>query len=388
MVSDYRQLRDTFADPESYLDRTIVCIDIVNSTAMKEQQTTAEWLTSLAWFYDWVTDIAREDVPDVFIKYLGDGIMLVCDTNHTTAAINAVIRILEAINKASTADSGRGLVNFACSAGVSTGDVIGFTTPSGGQDYVGPVVDKAFRLCAAASAKALLIDTRSLGAANTIRIMSKFGKAIERQSDEYTGNVERTMLKGFAQPVPYHEIQWDQQLYGLKSSTVTDSTNRLSSALVVPADRAGRDNPAERRVGEVTFWDADRDMGFARDSQSGEDFHFSSRLLVYRDDIAKLAKARQVVFVSVGEADGRRKRQAAALLLVGEPAEGQLVSMPANKPYGWIRVQDVPGNRHPVYAPIAELRGHKVGDVLSFIVDANEKGAIARRVESALDESA
>lgn len=392
-MSNGKQLRDTFATPESRFQRTVAVIDMVNSTGMKEQQPQATWLSSLGWLYDTATTVAIQDVPDVVIKYAGDGIMLVCDTNHTTEMLNAVIRMQDEIETASTgSDGGKGVIDFVVSAGVSTGEVIAFTTPAGNPDFVGTVVDKAFRLCAAANAKAIFVDTQTLGAANTINITSRFGKATGRQSDEYTGQVQRAVLKGFGQPVAYHELMWGRQLYAVTSATVTASTDRFQSAPNTPlrtapaGPQAG--GPGERHRGEITFWNAEEDYGFVRDPLTGEEFHFSSRLMVYRDDIAKLGKGRRVVFVAVGVAKGKRLRQAGALLLIDEPAEGPLVSLPPNRPYGWIRIEDVPGNRHLVYVPTSELNGCKLGDILSFTVRASDRGAAAGDLEKVEDEAA
>jgi hypothetical protein len=46
-----------------------------------------------------------------------------------------------------------------------------------------------------------------------------------------------------------------------------------------------------------------------------------------------------------------------------------------------VRHENELGNRHPVYVPIRELVGRKVGDILSFTVNPNERGAFAERVE-------
>jgi class 3 adenylate cyclase/cold shock CspA family protein len=392
-MTELRHLRDTFAAPDSRRECTVTAIDMIGSTAAKEKQPQAAWLNSLGWLYDTVTEIATEAMSDVVIKYLGDGIMLVCDADQATDAVNAVIRIQEAIEKAGRGTGGgKGVVDFAVSCGVAVGEVVGFTTPDGNRDFVGTVVDKAFRLCAAASAKAIFVDTQTLGAANTIRITSTFGRAVNRTSDEYQGDVQRAMLKGFNQPVTYHEILWDQQLYGVKSSTVTASTERLRS---VPAAATGTGGPGtvvtagiERHRGEVVFWRADKDFGFIRDPQSDEQFYVSSKTMVYVDDVSKLSPGREVVFVAAGETDGARKRQAGAVLVVGEPADGPLVSVPVNKTYGWIRVEDSAGNRHLIFVPADQLAGHTRGEVLGFTAGATEKGACARDVERVEDEAA
>jgi class 3 adenylate cyclase/cold shock CspA family protein len=394
MTENRQQLRDAFADPKSRRHRTVASVDMVGATATKESQPQATWLNSLGWLYDRVNGILADVVPDAVVKYLGDGIMFVVDTDRTTEAVNAAIQIQEAINKASqgTGDAA-GVVDFACSIGISTGEVVEFLSPHDNLDFVGTVVDKAFRLCAAANAKAIFIDTTTLGAANMIRIAARLGSALGWQPDQYQGDVQRAVLPGFVQPVAYHEIKWDQQLYGVKSETVTASTERLRPAVTrsTPAvGTAGRAVPrtVERHRGEITNWRADRGFGFVRDPATGEDFHFSSRLLVYPDDTEKLAPGREVTFAAVGALEGDKKRQAGALLVVGEPADGRLVNLQEDRPYGWIRVEDDLGHHNLVYVARSELTGRKVGDLLGFTVGATDKGAFARQVESLEDAEA
>lgn len=290
----------------------VVVVDMVKSTEMKEQQTQATWLSSLGWMYDTVTAIATEAVPNVDVKYLGDGIMLVFDTDHTTAAVNIAIRIQEAITAASQGiDGAKGVIDFTCSIGISTGEVVGFTTPSGSPDYVGVIVDKAFRLCSAANAKAIWVDTATLGAANTTKITSIFGKAISRAPDQYQGDPQKAPLKGFDHLVAYHEILWDQQLYGVKSATVSAIPDRLRVArptgLTTPQNTAApRQAKTERHRGEVTCWRPDKSFGFVRDPLTGEDFHFTPNNLVYPDDTEKLALGKEIAFVAIDSEDSAR----------------------------------------------------------------------------------
>lgn len=394
------QLREAFASAESRMDRTVVVVDVIDSTAMKEQQAEVTWLNSLGWMYDKVTEIAKKAVSDVAVKYIGDGIMLVVGTDHTTEAVNLAIQVQEAITEAGKSNGGgKGVIDFTCSVGISTGAVVGFTTPSGSPDYVGAVVDKAFRLCSTANAKAIFADTATLGAANMMRIRSVFGAAVNRTSDQYQGEVQKAPLKGFHEPVAYHEILWDQQLYGVKSASVTDSTDRLRAAntdrprapvvSTTPARNTPMNRPAgkpagktERHRGVVSHWDPDRGFGFIHDPQTGEDFHFHPKLLAYPDDAEKLNPNKEVAFIAIDAQNINKRRQAAAILLVGEPAEGLLFSLPAdNKPYGWIRVEDELGHRHPVYVQLKELNGRKAGDILDFTVRANERGSYAEGVE-------
>jgi class 3 adenylate cyclase/cold shock CspA family protein len=374
------------------MDKTIVVIDVIDSTAMKEKEAQVTWLPSLGWMYDTVTEIATGAVPDVVVKYLGDGIMLVVGTDHTTEAVNLAIKVQEAITEAAKShDGAKGMIDFTCSVGISTGAVVGFTTPSGSPDFVGSTVDKAFRLCSAANAKAIFVDTATLGAANMMRIRSVFGAVVNRTSDQYQGEVQKAPLKGFREPVAYHEILWDQQLYGVKSASVTASTERLrpvpavnpAPARKAPAERAGK---SDRRHGAVKFWNAERGYGFIRDPRTGEEFHFNLKLLAYPDDAEKLAPHKEVAFIALEPNGSDKHPQAAAVLLVGEPAEGPLVVLPEGRPYGWIRVEDELRNSHLIYVPIRDLAGRKVGDVLEFIVNASERGAFAEQVELAGDD--
>lgn len=392
-MQESKQLRDTFANPASRCQRTVLVIDIVDSTAMKEQQPQATWLSSFGWFYDMFREIADEAVPNGVIKYLGDGIMWVVDTDHTTAAVNAVIQMQEAIDKAGPDSSGaKGVIDFTCSVGVSTGAVVEFATEGEAPDFIGTVVDKAFRLCSAASAKAIFVDTPTVGAANMIRIDSKISRALDRTTDQFQGEVQRAVVKGFDQPVAYHELFWALQRYGVKSSTVTDSTDRLRTApppapvrLLTVAGSSGAAK-VERHRGEVTFSHPEKDFGFARDPDTGEEFHVAAKQLIYPDDAPKLVRGRKIAFVASGVAADGKHREAGAVLIVGEPADGPLVNVHPNRNNGWIRVEDASGNSHMVYVSARELAGYQKGDILGFTVDVNDKGAYARQVEQVADD--
>ena len=154
-----KQLREAFADVDSANPARSSSSTRSGSTAMKEQQPEASWLPSLGFMYDTVTAIVVRICPDAEIKYLGDGIMISLDSDRATDAVNIAIEIQEAINDANQGRTGaKGAVDFNRSAGISTGAVVAFPTPTGNRDYVGTVVDKARRLCDAASPKAVFVD--------------------------------------------------------------------------------------------------------------------------------------------------------------------------------------------------------------------------------------
>ena len=396
-MNQQTQLRDAFASPDSRTERTILVIDINGSTKMKEAQPQAAWLPTTGWYYDTVTHIALEAADNVVIKYLGDGIMLVFDVDQATDAVKAAIRLQETIKEARGPGGGTGIVEITCSIGISTGEVISFTTPGGSQDFVGAEVDKAFRLCSAANANAIFIDRATLGAANTSRFKSGVAKALGWTPEQCLGDTQRTTLKGFAAAVEYHELKWDYQLYGVASAEVTANTDRLS---VVPASQTPPASVAplspaatagfDRHCGEVTCWQPDKGKGygFIRDTHSGESFWFSPKRLVYPDSADTLAVGDKLAFAVAGTTEGKKSREAGAILVVGEQADGPLVSQPAGKTYGWVRVEDEEGNRQLVYVPQRELAGCKVGDILGFTVSASDKGAFASRAEPITEDEA
>jgi class 3 adenylate cyclase/cold shock CspA family protein len=385
------QLREAFADVNSREGRTLLFVDQVGSTAMKEQQSESHWLPALGWLYDTTTRIVIQTDPEAEIKYLGDGIMVSFDSDRATEAVNIAIQIQEAINDANQGRTGaKGAVDFNCSVGVSTGSVVAFVTPTGSRDYVGTVVDKARRLCDAASPKAIFVDRATASAANIMRIVSRVGDALGRTPEQYQGDVQRAPLKGFDQPVDYYELFWDQQLYGLKSEGVTRSADRLRP-VVAPVPDAhpavgrptarGASTLEERHAGEVTCWKPDANFGFVRDTRTGEDFYFRASHMVYPEDTAEsLAVGAKAVFVASGRTGSDRKRWAVGLLLVGDYAEGTL-KLPDGKAHGWLRVQDELGNTHHIFTPRSAVQRFAPGTLLSFKVAANEKGGLAEEIE-------
>jgi class 3 adenylate cyclase len=393
------QLREAFADVQSREARTVVFIDQVGSTAMKEQQPEAGWLPALGWLYDTVTAIATEADQEAGIKYLGDGIMISFDSDRATDAVNVAIRVQEAIHDANQGRTGaKGVVDFNCSVGVSTGSVVTFLTPAGSRDYVGTVVDKARRLCDAASPKAIFVDRATASAANVMKIVSRLGIALGRAPEQYQGDVQRAPLKGFDQPVEYYEIFWDQQLYGLKSEAVTRSADRMRPASATAAADGqllvgrlavkGGNTLEERHAGVVTCWKRDANFGFVKDPRTEEEFYFRASHMVYPEDAAEaLALGTEVVFVASGRVDGEKKRRGVGILVVGDYAEGSL-KLPEGKAHGWLRVHDELGNSHHVFTPRTAVQQFTTGTMLSFRVAANEKGGLAEEIEEAREQPA
>jgi class 3 adenylate cyclase len=395
MTSTAFQLRDAFSSEGSRASRTVLFVDQAGSTSMKEKQPEATWLPSLGWLYDTATAIAMEEMPDVTVKYLGDGIMVVFDSDAATKAVTTAIRIQVAIKEANGTNGATGTIDFLCSAGIATGWVRAFTTPTGNPDYVGTVVDRARRLCDAANPQGIFIDRATGAAANMTRIESPVGAVFRRTAEQYQGDLQRAPLKGFDQPVEYYEIMWDHQLYGLKSGPLTESADRMrqssqpppiASSTVMPAGGVTsiRNAREEQRRGEVVRWVEDRGFGFVADALTGEEFYLARTALVYPEDLSGAEMiGTHLAFVAGGTATDGRLRRALAALVIGEYAEATLLNLPPEKPYGWLVLQDALGNRHRIYLRLPMGATYRVGDRLSFKVAANDRGTSADDVKRA-----
>jgi cold shock CspA family protein len=385
------ELGEAFQTPASRVRRTALYVDQVGSTEMKAKVPEAQWVTTAAFINETINRVIAEikTNSEVLVKWLGDGALLTFDASDVTHALNAGIRIQYAIKKA---NESRSIESF-CSIGIATGWVFAFTTPNGTHDHLGTVMDRGARLCAAANANAIFIDHDTNAAANMTVIESPLGVELQRTAKDYLGEAERVTAKGFDQPLEYFELLWDKQRFSVKNKIETDRTRQPVSgpvrstpvrpAAVASAPRAGRQ---ERRTGEIKAWVEGRGYGFIRDPQSGEEFFFRQNMLVDTEDLPRVKRpGTHVAFLARDAVSADRCRQAAGIMVVGEFYEGDLV-LPADKPYGWIFVEDQQGGRHPVY--VRDRTTFKTGSALSFRVAADERGASAEDIAAAAEDEA
>jgi class 3 adenylate cyclase len=224
---------DAFHSPDSRVERTIAFIDLADSTGMKEREPESSWVPAIAWMYQTIVDQVDAGSHGRIVKFLGDGVMIGY-VDGATGAINDAIRIQEAIHDGVA----KGRVRIACTCGVTTGEVVAFTDAQGNEDYLGLVVDRAARLCSIASAQAIFVDMATIASAQLNKLRSTVGVALYRRLDEYYGAVERAQLRGFEEPVPYHEIRWGQTLFGPKPHVAAAPAPQTSTQ---PAPRHGLD---------------------------------------------------------------------------------------------------------------------------------------------------
>ena len=294
------QLHNAFSNPDSRMSGTFVFVDQWGSTAMKTTQPEASWLPQLGWLYDTVTKIFRELPCDTQLKFLGDGVLISMSSDNATEAINASIRVQEAISDAQAPNGpAMGQVNFNVTVGIATGDAVRFQH-DGATDHVGLIVDKAKRLSDLANERAVFVDRATELATNIVRVRSRLGLAMHRTADQYAGDRQIATVKGIPGPVEYYEILWDSQSHGVRNAAVTamqksvpddaktvgPTVPAVRPVLHVVDRRSGR-----RAVGTVKAINVDRGWAFLTETGTGEEFFLAKKAMSYEEDFDKLVAA-------------------------------------------------------------------------------------------------
>lgn len=362
------QLSEVFR--ENRITKTIVAVDLTDSTAMKEQQAEVQWLNTYAWFFELLSDAVTQK-GGAIVKYLGDGAMVVFDEDHPADAINCAIVIQESIVDAQ--ESKR--VFCDCSIAITYGKVVEFDTPHGSRDYIGSVVDKAFRLCSVANAKAVFVDADTIIAAPMNRVQSRVGvnSMPRRTATEYQGAPQSARVKGFSQPVVYHEILWASSPYGVRKEFVT----KLSAAVEAPPSPS-QQQPTQARP--VAGWSGkgkivsltDR-FGFVR-TADGQDLWFGLDYLFRRSVPVKLGD--EVWFNALEPFPGKPNRRASDVLPLGVQLDGTIEKVIAAKGFAFASCA---GDKHQLKQVFLFIGHEKVsefsaGSLVQFTVSENQEG--------------
>lgn len=326
---------------------SVMVVDMVGSSQLKESNSEPAWLAIYARAFDTIT----KQIPDFaeIVKFLGDGIAIVFPDEKATDAINCAIKIQESI------DTLRNIEGFPCqfSIGISTGRFKKIRVVDQKYDYLGSVVDKAFRLCSAANAKAIFVDGDTIGAANVNRITSSAGRAEDPPRAKYVATENHIPLKGFKAAVPVHEILW-RDSFGLKIAYASDLKTSSSkqeptipslqgNAIQLPSSASVK---SEISRGIFDKWISD-DNGFIV-GDSAERF-FTSKKLIVGD--SNLKKGDVVYFVPVS--DTGKSRKATGVIKIGEELTGVVVKKRSGDKYVFIRCTELFGFGFPnIYTPL------------------------------------
>jgi class 3 adenylate cyclase len=207
---------NVFSLQESLATKTILVIDMTNSTSMKEKHSEAIWLTNHVAFFRLATQEITQRNGQV-VKSTGDGIFAVFKTEDAAQAINAAIAIQEKID----GDNQLKRLEYSCSIGLAFGNVIELQFSEAGRDYIGRTADRASRLCQAANSNAIFADIDTISAAAMAQVISEYGKVDRRSIAEYQGEQQSIQLKGITSPVKYYEIHWARDKYGISPEFIT-----------------------------------------------------------------------------------------------------------------------------------------------------------------------
>jgi class 3 adenylate cyclase len=364
-------LAQVFQNPQSRVVKVIVAIDLTGSTSMKAQQAEASWLTTYAWFFDQLRTTVGEGK---LVKYLGDGAMAVFSEDHAAEAINWAIRIQETFAQA----QGKNQIDSACncSIGIATGEVVEFDVidgPDENKDYIGTVVDKAFRLCSAANAKAIFVDTDTSDAAAMNRVTSRLGAntSPKRKVQDYLGPENSiSTMKGFSHPVLYHEIFWSDARYGVSSPFVTNlSTEQAEPETTSSLPPKQPALPQGWMLG-VVITKNDK-FGFIKSGQ--EEFYFNSSSLFRKDVPAHVNET--VWFSPADPAPNARNRRAFDVVPLGATLDGKIERV-FPQGFGFAACQTDRGNLKQFFIYFVESTGWDPGVEIEFRVGENKKGPV------------
>jgi class 3 adenylate cyclase len=361
-------LPETFRDPDARKLKTIVAVDLTNSTSMKEQQTEAAWLTTYGWFFEQLRATIGKHKGQV-VKYLGDGAMAIFSEDNAADAINWAIEVQESLADAQAQNR----VSCDCSIGIAYGEVVEFDvfdTSEGAKDYIGTIVDKAFRLCSAANSKAIFVDTDTCAAAAMNKVKSRLGSstAPRRRVAEYQGEEESVQVKGFSRPVTYYEIFWGSTRYGVSPPFVTKLSSQQASTNISPPPSRPQPSSGVWIRGVVQNL-SDR-YGFIR-SAEGEDFWFNPDCLFRKDLPVKWHDT--VWFVPTDPLPNARNRRALDVLAMGAVLSGTLEKV-LPQGYGFALCSNQSGNRKQLFIFLGSISGWSPGMEIEFKVGGNDKG--------------
>lgn len=361
-------LAEVFKEPR--VTKSIVAVDLTNSTAMKEQQPEVAWLSTYAWFFE-LLGRTISNRRGMIVKYLGDGAMAVFDEEYPADAINWAIDVQEQIVDAQ--ESKRAF--FDCSIAITYGKVVEFDTPNGGKDYIGTVVDKAFRLCSVANAKGVFVDTDTIIAAPMNRIQSRVGtnSMPRRTATEYQGAMQSAKVKGFSQPVEYHEILWASSPYGVRKEFVTNLSAKVEPPHTIAPQRTTTYKPAlgwSTRGRVVNFSEK---FGFVRTAE-GEDLWFNRDYLFLRNLSIKMGD--EVWFNPVEPFKGRSDRRAMEVIPLGTELEGKIQKLVLAKGFAFVSCLSEQLEHKQIFLFLgkADAADFQVGTSVRFTVGENDRG--------------
>jgi len=329
------KIYDAIMNSDSDASGTVLVLDISDSTKMKEDMDESSWLVNYAKAFDCIISCVPEQAE--VVKYLGDGIMIFFLDDEHTLAINSAIRMQEALLHAFDDNK----IRCAMSAGIASGSLKKIPISEKKFDYLGSVVDRAFRLCSAANPRAIFVDADTVISANMSKVISEIGKVLGRDSSEYAGEPGKLQLKGFSKLVKFHEIYWSKDRYGIKSSyeSLNSPRERADKRDIRPT-KVDVDKTAVSLLGKFTGWIGNGNVGRVATADGVEYFCHKGSVL----EGFELNGGEEVFFVKE-TMDGKPLDHANNIVPLGVSLSGSIIN--------------VVGNNGFVQCPILASHGHE-----------------------------
>lgn len=374
-MNDFTKFFSLHEEPAT---KTILVIDMTNSTAMKEKHPSGTWLMNHIAFFRLVTQEITQRHGQV-VKSTGDGVFAVFEIADAAQAINAAIAIQEKIDD----DNQSKRLEYSCSIGLAFGEVIELHFSEAGRDYIGPTADRASRLCQAANSNAIFADTDTIAAASMTQVVSKYGKVDRRPITEYQGEQQSVQLKGITSPVKYYEIYWAKDKYGISPEFITDKTQNSSPKGVMTNDISlqspstpnnipsaspsnGSKLPTSEKheqwlKGKIENYNSDKDFGFIR--VQNESYWFNLKSLFID---TKFKVNDQVMFVAIPPLPKAKNERASNIFIIGSQLSGKLTNVNTDKGFGFTSVSGSQGNSHNILIRLTPNTPLKRGDKIEY----------------------
>jgi class 3 adenylate cyclase len=334
-------LHDMLMDPKSAQMATIMFVDMTNSTEITATTPESTWIANYGRAFDAIAHEVAAAADGEVVKFLGDGVMVRFPGDKPAEAINCAIRIQETIKELN-----RHEINCVFSIGIATGRVRQFKTAEGIADYLGKPVNKASRLCSAASSQAIIIDEETRDGANLLSIFSEYGKAADRQGRSYLSEQISTPLKGIKESVNCYEICWDKTAYGISGSHHTEAVK--NSSIYQNAEKPA---PQVTQIGYGTISSYKRDGDFVFIDGDDHVSYYSKPSFFLQDVEPEVGY--KVFFHKRPPFSEGKSPVASSVIMVGEDYEG-LVSKVLEK-FCFVKIRGEKGEDHDVFYWLGDM---------------------------------
>jgi hypothetical protein len=359
-------LTHKLTSPESKVHRVVLTLVLKDLLPAKQKDPETSWIALTGRFLDVVLEATDCEARESMCC-LPSGVRVVFNEDEAVAAVNAAIRIQEALSEA--AEDERPAMRV--SGGIASGEVTRVELPGTATQDLGVVLDRSLGMAEAAAPRAIIVDRPTQALLRNGGFSSRAGESQtpRRSLDDYEGPTGQVRLPMYPEEVEYREIFWNTQLYGLSAPAPQEPEN-----LEIASSPAPNGGAPERLIGSVRRWSRDRGQGLILSNQ-GESFYVDRRYIVGG---APLEPGARVFFVPRPSLIPGKNRVAACVVALGSTLTGKVVRV-GSRGFGFLEVIDSSGVNQRLFMLLGDSHERfAVSDSVTFIVAENDRGPIAR----------